>query len=348
MKEMPKTVTNAGGNSVDGDFQASGNISGAYMLGNGAFLTGLVVSSGGGGGGQFTGDNLTVSGNVTANNATFGNNIVVFGNIGVRVQPLFPLHVVGNAFVQGNVLANGVIVSSATTSSFTGAGFVGVGTSTPTERLHVAGNAFVQGNVVANGVIVSSATNSSFTGAGFVGVGTSAPSERLHVYGNILVNNGSVGIGLESVGILNPQANLHVIGNIIATGDVVSSVSDARLKTAIRTIDCPLDRLSLLRGVFYSLNDLAESYGLHGADLVGVLAQDVEQALPQAVRPAPFDIGDGGASRSGQDFKTVLYDRLVPLVIEGVLELQRQVAELQRQVAELQRQVAELQRQRHG
>jgi len=66
--------------------------------------------------------------------------------------------------------------------------------------------------------------------------------------------------------------------------------------------------------------------------MVGVLAQDVERVLPEAVKPAPFDIlklNEGiEISMSGENYKTVQYEKLVPLLIEAIKELNNQIIEL--------------------
>ena len=65
---------------------------------------------------------------------------------------------------------------------------------------------------------------------------------------------------------------------------------------------------------------------------MGVIAQEVEKVLPQIVVPAPFDIGqnaDGTEySISGENYKTVQYEKLVPLLIEAIKEQQKQIDEL--------------------
>ena len=60
-----------------------------------------------------------------------------------------------------------------------------------------------------------------------------------------------------------------------------------------------------------------------------MLAQDVLRALPQAVAAAPFDTDSEGQSISGQNYLTVRYDRLVPLLIEAIKELEKRVEYLE-------------------
>jgi hypothetical protein len=52
---------------------------------------------------------------------------------------------------------------------------------------------------------------------------------------------------------------------------------------------------------------------------VGISAQQVRKVQPEVVRMAPFD-ADGEKSKSGEDYMTVQYERLVPLLIEALKE----------------------------
>ena len=92
-----------------------------------------------------------------------------------------------------------------------------------------------------------------------------------------------------------------------------------------------------LRGVTFRANELAESFGYaNNKEQVGVIAQDVEKVLPQIVVPAPFDImqlQEGvEISRSGENYKTVHYEKLVPLLIQAIKEQQIMIEELQKKV----------------
>ena len=55
--------------------------------------------------------------------------------------------------------------------------------------------------------------------------------------------------------------------------------------------------------------------------------------LPEAVRLAPFD-NDKGVSKSGENFLTVKYEKIVPLLIEAIKEQQLQIEELKAKLNE--------------
>jgi hypothetical protein len=84
-----------------------------------------------------------------------------------------------------------------------------------------------------------------------------------------------------------------------------------------------------IRGVRYVQNEIAAAMGYNDpAVQVGVIAQEVQAVLPEAVTAAPFDIGMDGKSMSGENYLTVRYDRIIPLLIQAVKELSDEVAAL--------------------
>lgn len=173
-----------------------------------------------------------------------------------------------------------------------------------------------------NASFVNIAYSGTLTGTGATSSGATTAT-TLVVTGN--ARNNSLGVGTTASG---------VTGEIRATGTITASYSDERLKTDLYTLPFALDRVLKLRGVTYRPNDLAKSYGFSDDRMqVGVLAQDVARLLPEAVSPAPFDIGqneDGSEfSKSGQNYLTVNYEKIVPLLIEAIKELTKRVEALE-------------------
>ncbi len=104
--------------------------------------------------------------------------------------------------------------------------------------------------------------------------------------------------------------------------DVVAD-SDERLKTKKGKIGNALSKILSLDGFYYETNELAKEVGFNEEGLqVGLSAQQVRDVMPEVVHLAPFDSDydeDGNLySTSGEEYLTVKYDRLVPLVIEGI------------------------------
>ena len=132
-------------------------------------------------------------------------------------------------------------------------------------------------------------------------------------------------------------------GSISARGNITAYSSDERLKENIVPIPNALEKVSQLKGCTFDWKDKVDEVGFtptHRKNDVGLIAQDVEKVLPQLVTLAPFDHYTPdpnskedeshliGTSRSGEDYKTVQYDRVVSLLVEAVKELKAEVDEL--------------------
>ena len=63
-----------------------------------------------------------------------------------------------------------------------------------------------------------------------------------------------------------------------------------------------------------------------------MIAQEVEKVIPQAIEIAPFDDDYKGKER--ENYKTIKYDRLIPLLVECIKEQQKQINNLQKQINE--------------
>ena len=127
-------------------------------------------------------------------------------------------------------------------------------------------------------------------------------------------------------------------GNTTFPGDVTAYSSDERLKENIQNIPNALDKVLSLNGVTFDWKQEAFDAGFNPKVKVGdagVLAQQVQAVLPQAVKPAPFDIAADGSSISGKDYLTVQYEKLAPLFIEAIKEQQIQIELLKAEIAEL-------------
>lgn len=122
----------------------------------------------------------------------------------------------------------------------------------------------------------------------------------------------------------------RVTGNLLATSDVYAYYSDERLKTKTGEIENALDKVDAIDCFYYTHNDIAKSLGYEGEhQQVGVSAQSVKAVMPECVGRAPIDDDGEGGSVSGEDYMTVKYERLVPLLLQSVKELTARVKELE-------------------
>jgi hypothetical protein len=103
-------------------------------------------------------------------------------------------------------------------------------------------------------------------------------------------------------------------------GNVTAYASDERLKDNVTTIDNALDKVSQLRGVTYDWKDDVEEKGFLPSmkHETGVIAQEVQKVIPDAVVPAPFD----------NEYLTVQHEKIIPVLIEAIKELKAEIDEL--------------------
>ena len=154
-----------------------------------------------------------------------------------------------------------------------------------------------------------------YNGQVTISTGTAVSGSGLSVWTSTYIL--SLGVGTSGSG---------TIGEIRATNEVTAYYSDRRLKENVQVINNAVTKVLSLNGITYSPNDLAASYGYDkNVKLVGLFADEVEAVLPEATRPAPFDQDESGNSKSGKNYKTIQYEKLVPLLIEAIKEQQKSI-----------------------
>lgn len=128
----------------------------------------------------------------------------------------------------------------------------------------------------------------------------------------------------------NDDIDFH--GELRAQGDVVAFYSDERLKEVDTEIKGALDIIDQWRAVYYTANhdgvNLAN--GIQGKREVGLLAQDIQKTVPEAIELAPFDNDGEGNSKSGEEYMTVKYHRLTAVLAAGVKDLHEGYKDLKR------------------
>jgi hypothetical protein len=105
-----------------------------------------------------------------------------------------------------------------------------------------------------------------------------------------------------------------VTGSITSSGNV-TAFSDRKLKDNLEKISDALAKVRQLTGYTYTRNDLDDKTKRH----TGLIAQDVEAVLPEAVEE------HGG-------IKGVAYGQMMGLVFEAIKELDDKLEEIKKQL----------------
>lgn len=252
-----------------------------------------------------------------------GNKLVVFINGSTRSAD----GGVSNVTIRNDV--GSVILGSSAYPNIILGSFVGIGTSS---NFNAAFKHFVYGGDgsftlygpnASWGAYLNVGAGNTYCGAGRASV--VASNGNLHIdcatggyqiYLNYFQGGGSGGT----------NATVGCYAAFTATGDITAFSSDERLKTKVGLIENPLDKVCSLTAFKYIHNETARKNGFTDDNVyVGLSAQEVQKVLPEVVKPAPFDQGTEydvgkGKSKSGENYLTIQYERIVSLLVEAVKE----------------------------
>ena len=118
---------------------------------------------------------------------------------------------------------------------------------------------------------------------------------------------------------MSAGGNAQFLGNISgsqieASGDIIAfGSSDRNLKDNIQPIENPLEKMDKIGGYTFVWNDKQSTY--QGKD-VGVVAQEIQEVLPEIV------------SGRANGYLGVKYEKIVPLLIESIKELKKEVEDI--------------------
>jgi hypothetical protein len=207
-------------------------------------------------------------------------------------------------------------------------GNVGVGTS-PTYKLDVIGSS--GSGIVSRGW---SANSTQSAGMHFMAINNGGTGDNnvagytFHCSGQYathmsLRSDGIIGVGGWSASAYRWYVNMAT-GDMTAAGNV-TAYSDPRLKEDIKKIDDPLGKVLALNGVRFRWKQ-SSVIGHPGEHDYGVLANEVEAVMPELVRGSVFEAPEGDT------YKTVSYDKLVPVLIEAIKEQQSQIESLRNEL----------------
>ena len=118
---------------------------------------------------------------------------------------------------------------------------------------------------------------------------------------------------------LESDGDLHVDGDVIAFS--TTTPSDIALKSDIEVIPNALDKLDEIRGVTFTRHN--------GTTSAGIIAQELEKVLPEAVSEKTLSLHDG------KEYKTVEYNAIHGLLIQAIKELKDDNTELKSEIDKL-------------
>ena len=124
----------------------------------------------------------------------------------------------------------------------------------------------------------------------------------------------------------NSGANTFVAdngGNVIANGNITAygNASDIKLKENVEVIENPVDKIKQLKGVTFN-------YKKDGSKSTGLIAQDLEKVLPEAVYTSETIDNEINGEES-EEFLAIRYGNTVGLLVEAIKELEARIKELE-------------------
>jgi uncharacterized protein YukE len=194
----------------------------------------------------------------------------------------------------------------------------GIGITSPDAKLSIKNTGGNSSSTILN--LRDAGSNKVFTvkNNGNVGIGTSSPSEKLVVDGNIK-NNGDVLPGNVSSGNLTLGRSGNRWYTVWTQTNQING-SDRRLKSNIDSLTYGMEEIMQLNPVSYKLKDREK-----GDTHLGLIAQQLEKVIQE-----PVETGEGE-----KQLKGVRYPSLIPVLINGMQEQQKQVQKQQDEIKEL-------------
>lgn len=221
-------------------------------------------------------NNLTVSGDIQAR-----SNLYISNTLGVGTSnPMHNVDIIGNTRITGTFISSGSCIIRKAPGQVNSSNIFNFyevnGLSNNGSNLYLSSP---YGTVIQSSNIIATFTNSNVYISNKIGIRTSNPLYPLHVNGH--------------------SNNISIFSEF-----GISQFSDARLKTNIQPISNALLKIKHISGYSYSRIDTDSE-----SKTYGVLAQEVEQILPESVK------------HDYNGIKSVAYNDIIALLIQAIKEL---------------------------
>tara|TARA_A100001388_G_scaffold248943_1_gene209326 strand:+ start:17998 stop:19206 length:1209 start_codon:yes stop_codon:yes gene_type:complete len=130
-------------------------------------------------------------------------------------------------------------------------------------------------------------------------------------------------VAAPNVHSMTARMSLDISGNLIVNQNITAygTPSDIKLKENIEVIDNALDKVKQLKGITYDLKS-------DGNRLTGLIAQDLEKVLPEAVYTSKT-IANEKEGEVAEEHLAIRYGNTVGLLVEAIKELEARVKELE-------------------
>ena len=175
--------------------------------------------------------------------------------------------------------------------------------------LTVSNNASVSGNlsVTGTGNISNTVT---------IGTSNTDTAERLEVKGKARIRH-----------------------ELLCDDDIVAYASDERLKKKLNSLSNVLENLENIDVFRYENTEIANKYFKNKLQ-IGLSAQEINKYYPEVVALAPFDSEydeneNKYISKSGENYLTLKYERLVAVSLQGIKELHKKNKDLETKIENL-------------
>jgi hypothetical protein len=226
----------------------------------------------------------------------------------------------GTTTLQASAVASGVITLPAVTATLVGRNT----TDTLTNKTIAAGSNTITGltnasliNSTISGVSLGSNLNTLSFGSYLTSTGSyNGSAARTVSVAGTSVNTGNTLVARDISG--DFTAGTITVTNLTASQTITAqdfnSTSDNRVKENIKTVENSLEIVKSLRGVSFDWKETGKSS-------YGVIAQELQEVLPELVKNG--------------EVKSVNYNGLIGVLIEGMKSQQEQINRLEQKIQEL-------------
>ena len=273
------------------------------------------------------------------------------GNVGIgTTSPSYTLDVSGNTYINGDANISGGLTGLTSLSMDETNG----GTINNLSSLSVSG--FFQAESLTIGsdgtLNIGSITNDSSSNNGTESIILQTQIDDINIqdsnfttYANSVDDSrkslclqpydGNVGIGTT-----DPTYRLHVTGDtyISGTAEIAStctangftSTSDERLKTDIKQITNPIDKISNINGVNFAWkkDKTRETQS-------GLIAQEVEKVIPEVVKTIKHNTSNNKDENELEETKTIDYNGMIGYLVECIKKQQSDINDLRNELQSL-------------